>query len=34
MQAAAAREVLRKIERHLGGAPAAAVERERLRTMT
>jgi phosphoglycerate dehydrogenase-like enzyme/predicted dehydrogenase len=34
MQAAALREVLDKIERHLIGAPAGAVERERLRTMS
>jgi phosphoglycerate dehydrogenase-like enzyme len=34
MQAAAAREVLHKIERCLGGAPTQPVERERLRTMT
>ena len=34
MQAAALREVLDKIERHLDGAGAEAVERERLRTMS
>ena len=34
MHAAAAREVLGKIERHLDGEPAPALTRERLRTMT
>ena len=34
MQAAAMREVLDKIERHLAGARAETVERERLRTMS
>jgi phosphoglycerate dehydrogenase-like enzyme/predicted dehydrogenase len=34
MQAAAVREVLGKIERHLAGAPAEAVARERLATMS
>jgi phosphoglycerate dehydrogenase-like enzyme/predicted dehydrogenase len=34
MQAAALREVLAKIERHLAGASAEVLERERLRTMT
>jgi phosphoglycerate dehydrogenase-like enzyme/predicted dehydrogenase len=34
MQAAAAREVLDKIERRLAGEPAPALKRERLRTMT
>ena len=34
LQTAAAREVLDKIERHLGGESTPAVTRERLRTMT
>ena len=34
MQAAALREVLAKIERHLAGASVEVLERERLRTMT
>ena len=34
MQAAAAREVLEKVARHLDGEPSPAVGRERLRTMT
>jgi phosphoglycerate dehydrogenase-like enzyme/predicted dehydrogenase len=34
MQAAAVREVLGKIERHLAGAPAEAVSRERLATLS
>ena len=34
MHAAAAREVLDKIERHLAGEPGPAMTRERLRTMT
>ncbi len=33
-QSAAIREVADKIERHLGGAPALSIERERLATMT
>jgi hypothetical protein len=34
MQSAAVREVLGKIERHLAGAPAETVARERLATMS
>jgi phosphoglycerate dehydrogenase-like enzyme len=34
LQPAAVREVVDKIERHLGGAPSPTIARERLRTMT